>query len=92
MEALRTLALSAGCLLALAGGVAFLYAGIYELTVGRRPPGVLGWNLLRSSGSTQATWSQTRWRRNGMQVIVMGFGLLVLALWAAAALFQVQPR
>jgi hypothetical protein len=53
---------------------------------------VLGWNLLRSSGRTQATWSPTRWPRNGMQVIVIGLGLLVFALWAALALFQVQPR
>jgi hypothetical protein len=69
-----------------------LCAGIYELTVGYCPPGVLGWKLLRSSGSRRATWSPTRWRRNGMQIIVLGFGLLMLALWAAAVLFPVQPR
>jgi hypothetical protein len=88
---MRTLLLSGGCLLALFGGVAFLFAGMHEIAVGRRPPGALGWNLIRSSRSSQATWSPTRWRRNELQVIVMGFGLFVLAVWAAVALFNERP-
>jgi hypothetical protein len=87
---LRTVALAAGCLLGLVGGIAFLFAGIYELAAGNRPPGVLGWDLIRSRGSTQAMWSATRWRRNGVQVVVMGFGLLVLALWAAVGLLNLR--
>lgn len=88
MDAIRNVALSLGCLIALIVARAFFYAGVYEIALGHRPPGALGWSLIRTSGSSQATWSSTRWRRNGMQVVVMAFGLLVLALWAALALFK----
>ena len=81
MDAARSVAIAIGGLIAFGGGMAFLWAGAYEISVGRRPPGFLGWGLLAGT-RVGAGWSAGRWRRNGFQVIVMGIGLLVLALWA----------
>lgn len=63
-----------------AGSVGFLYAGIYEISPGRRPPGLLGAELILRGGHT-SSWSASKWRRNGLQVLVMAIGLGVLGLW-----------
>jgi hypothetical protein len=49
----------------------------------------LGWSLLTRSRPKGAEWSVNRWRRNGFQVIVMGLGLLELALWVLVATLRV---
>ena len=79
METVRLVAIAIGGLIAFAGGMAFLWAGAYEIGVGRRPSGFLDWSLLTRSRPIGAEWSVNRWRRNGFQVIVMGLGVLVLA-------------
>jgi len=82
MEAARSVLIAIGGLIAFGGALAFLWAGTYEMGVGRRPPGFMGRGLLAQRKPVGAGWSPDRWRRNGFQVIVMGIGLLVLALWA----------
>jgi len=42
MEVLKAAALATGCIVALVTGIAFLVAGVYEISAGRRPPGFLG--------------------------------------------------
>lgn len=62
---------------------AFVYAGAYEVSLGRRPPGFLGAELLLRGGHT-SSWTSNKWRRNGFQVVVMAIGLGVLGLWVMA--------
>ena len=89
MEAAESVAIASGGVVAFTGGLAFLWAGVWEIAVGRRPPGFLGWALINRNTVRQSNWSPTRWRRNGFQVFGMALGLLVLALWALFAALRV---
>ena len=60
--------------------LAFLWAGIYEIARGRKPPGILGARLILRGGRMDH-WSPSRWRHNGFQVILMAAGLSSVGLW-----------
>lgn len=72
-------------IIALALGLAFLWAGVFELTRGQRPPGILGAQLVLRGG-TSRDWSTGRWRHNGFQVIPIGIGFCLVALWIVVKL------
>ena len=70
--------------IAIAGSAIFWIAGAYEIARGQRPPGILGRSLIfreQPSGRFDS-WSTSKWRRNGCQVLGMAFGLLLVGLWS----------
>jgi len=86
MEVLKAAALATGCVGALIAGVAFMVAGVYEISAGRRPPGFLGSGFLPGSGVVEAKWSENKWRQNGLTVVAVAVGFLMISLWALLAL------
>jgi len=89
MEAARSIAITIGGVIALVAALAFLFAAVYEVVLGRRPPGFLGWELLTGKSLVTASWSESRWRRNGFHISPIGCGLLILAVWAFLAALKV---
>ncbi len=83
--ALKDVALlvAAGALLVVGG--ALIYAGTYELLMGRRVPGFLGREFFRSNADI---WTPGRWRKNGYVVAGLGMSCLVAALWLASFTFR----
>ena len=84
MELIKSLIWIVVGTIAFLGGLTFGVAAIYEITQGGRPPGILGMALFHRDRDREfdVSWSRTRWRRNGCQVLALAIGLIVLALWA----------
>ncbi len=76
--------LVAGSFVCLLAAVTFVCAGIYEMVRGKRPAGVIGRGLFPRNGARRSdSWEPRKWRTNGYQVTVMGFGFLFLTMWLA---------
>jgi hypothetical protein len=51
--------------------VIFLVYGLWQLALGRNMPGVLSWGYLpRNRPRVSSTWRRSRWRINGVVLIV----------------------
>jgi hypothetical protein len=74
---------TAGALLVVAG--ALIWAGTYEMLLGRRVPGFLGREYFRS---TAGSWTPGQWRKNGYVIAGLGLGFLVTALWIVSFTFR----
>jgi len=77
------LLVAAGAALVVAG--ALLWAGMYEMLLGRRVPGLLGREYFPSSAGS---WTPRRWRQNGCVVVGLGMNALMAALWLASFTFR----
>jgi hypothetical protein len=60
--------------------VLFAFAAMWELILGRRPPGFLGWEILSRGPRRTDTWSSAKWRLSGYILFGMGGGLFILSL------------
>jgi hypothetical protein len=78
--------LSIAALAVAAVGGLLIWAGGYQLLKGRKVPGRLGNTHLLDSdaGRVSEGWSETRWRRNGFQVVGVGLALVFASGWLTA--------
>ena len=77
------LLVAAGLMVIVSGGL--LWAGTYEMLLGRRVPGPLGREYFPSRADS---WTPRQWRRNGYVIAGMGVSCLIVALWLASFTFR----
>lgn len=52
--------------------IIFTIYGLWQVTFGRNLPGILSWGYLPRHGPKKSlTWTQTRWRINGVVLLAM---------------------
>jgi hypothetical protein len=67
-----TILIIASAVILLVLAAAFAVSGVWEILLGRNPPGVLGWGYFpRNRPKKSATWRPWQWRRNGVILLVL---------------------